>query len=245
MKVKTLLLIILIFMSLSVNTNTAYVVMAGDTLIIDTNAEAKELSPLEEVTVRISISIIYEPLEGDSFVRRIGGQGTGIIVDGTHVLTNYHVIEKTLCEDCAFTIEVMLPSKARYRMLVEKGDEEQDLALLVIKSRMRFTAIPLKIASSLQLNDEVTVVGYPKAKYTVSSGKLSDIRIHKWAGYPDAIRIPVYVGFGSSGGGVVDSNGFLIGLIYAQESDPETIEHMFALMLTIDNIKVFLENKNS
>lgn len=140
------------------------------------------------------------------------GQGSGLIVnvDGT-CITNYHVLSA-----CDFA-EVVTSKGVIYNIeSIIDYNQETDLIKFKIKPKA-----PLPITTSLTLSsvnqeigNDVFAIGYPNSfesnnTYTVSTGIISGFRTENGNKY---IQSSTPITHGSSGGGLFNYNGQLIGI---------------------------------
>jgi tetratricopeptide (TPR) repeat protein len=129
-------------------------------------------------------------------------QGSGVIVGSNKVATNCHVVED------ADSIEVTWQGKKLHASL-QSRDSLRDICLLSVKD-LEAKPIILRKRAELKVGETVYAVGNPLGlELTVSSGLISALPISRDEShiYTSAPLSP-----GSSGGGLFDSNGRLIGL---------------------------------
>ena len=137
------------------------------------------------------------------------GHGSGIVIDENGIIaTSLHVVRN----DPAVTIR--LPNGEAYDdVRVIDVDARRDLALLKVKGE-RFQAARVGDSDTLEVGDRVYAIGSPRGlAQTVSEGIVSAKREVNgfWA-----IQTMAPISPGSSGGGLFDSQGRLIGLTYMQ-----------------------------
>lgn len=138
------------------------------------------------------------------------------------VLTNAHVVDPAGLEDVRYRLIVEKKGRVERQMparLVALGKvPEMDLALVEVDEQLA-QAVPLASEASVDVGDEVVVVGAPYGRaLSVSGGMLSQIESED-----DAPNTPVRfrnmktdapIGYGSSGGGVFTvPGGELVGLV--------------------------------
>jgi len=134
-------------------------------------------------------------------------QGSGIILstDGL-IATNYHVLEG------ASSIQIMFHDKEIYQGVatVVGLDPQNDIALLRIDKK---NLTPAEISSSIIKNETIYAIGSPLGKHNViTSGTLS--------GYSaDIISFTAPINHGSSGGGLFNARGQLIGMTSGFNTD--------------------------
>jgi serine protease Do len=160
--------------------------------------------------------------DGTSFVVRQRAIGSGVILDPNgYIMTNAHVVEG------AQQIRVVLPSPfanspleivplGKRQVLDAKlvgEDKDIDLALLKVEG-LDFPTLPLATNSSVHPGEFVMAIGSPEGlQNSVTLGIVSSV----WR-QPDPDQPMVYVqtdapiNHGSSGGPLVDLDGYVVGL---------------------------------
>ena len=136
------------------------------------------------------------------------GAGSGFVVHGTQIVSNFHVVEnaakacaKLVGQDTFFNIKGIVAI-----------DRENDLVLLDVLDD--FEAPPLELADSetVQVSDPVYAVGNPQGflEGTVSQGIISGFPEL----YPGAkhIQMTAPISKGSSGGPVLNDEGAVVGI---------------------------------
>jgi hypothetical protein len=146
------------------------------------------------------------------------GQGSGFFINAQgEIITNYHVMSD------ATSIIVKTSRGAFYRVKkVIASDEDKDLAKLLIDAKgVKFPYV--KFANTLpQIGQKVIVIGSPLGlESTVSDGMVSGIRQVKEMG--EVIQISAPISPGSSGGPVINMNGFVIGVATMSAKDGQNL----------------------
>lgn len=144
--------------------------------------------------------------------------GSGFIISGNIVATNYHVIED------AENIKIVLNTEEgpeEYKAKVLSVDKTNDLALLTIKDE-KFSPLkpaPYSIAYNIvDVGTSVFTMGYPLSKVLGKEVKITDGVISSKTGYEgDAVtyQISAPIQPGNSGGPLFDKRGHLIGITNA------------------------------
>jgi hypothetical protein len=140
----------------------------------------------------------------------ITGQGSGLFVTSTGILaTNYHVIKG------AASIVAQLPTGAIYLWKgVRDTDERADIAILQFDATETPSVRELGDSDSLQIGDQVYAIGTPASvQHTVSIGNISNLA-QEIKG-ERLIQFTAPISPGSSGGGLFDMNGKVIGITAA------------------------------
>lgn len=152
--------------------------------------------------------------------------GSGFIVSGNVVATNYHVVSD------AEKIKVQLNINGtfeEYNARVLCTDKTNDLALITIKDEKYkpINIIPYKIVSnSVDVGTSVFTMGYPLSQVLGTEVKITDGLISSKTGYEgDAVtyQISAPIQPGNSGGALFDKKGNLIGITNAGIPSAENI----------------------
>jgi hypothetical protein len=149
-------------------------------------------------TVKPSMVSISVKLAGD------GGQtGSGVIVSPNEILTNCHVVENSESVQVTFSDGGTIPATLIGRV------STLDLCLLSAVSNNR-TPITISPISEIEVGQTVYAVGDPLAlKTTISDGIISAFRQNDVG---KLIQITTPISHGSSGGGLFDIKGRLLGI---------------------------------
>src|SRR3954468_884231 len=135
--------------------------------------------------------------------------GSGVLIDASGlIVTNLHVIEESS------VASVRLANGDVYDDIgVVDYDERKDLALLKIQG-VRLPVVELGDSEAIETGDPVYAIGAPAGlEQTFSAGIVSAIR-ETGAGY-HRIQTTTPISHGSSGGGLFDSRGLLVGITQA------------------------------
>lgn len=146
-------------------------------------------------------------------------QGSAVVVGPGRLVTNCHVLRQ------AKSLSVGRENVS-YGASLEYPDTERDLCQIKVAN---FTAPPVTLAPSeaLQTGARVYAIGSPRGlETTISDGLLSGIR-RGASGDVEALQISVPISPGSSGGGLFDEQGRLIGITTSGFRDSQNLN--FAL----------------
>lgn len=141
-------------------------------------------------------------------------QGTGIVVGKGEVITNCHVLAK------ARRVQVK-HDNVSYDASLEFPDVERDLCQLKVNN---FPAPPVELGdvAQLKVGQKVYAIGTPHTlELTMSDGIISSLRPTR-SGAP-IIQTTAPISPGSSGGGLFDSDGRLIGITTFQAVDAQNV----------------------
>lgn len=152
--------------------------------------------------------------------------GTGFAVGSTGTLvTAYHIVEG------ATNIEVKFSGTAWMPAVLLRYSRSTDVAILKIAKSLS-TCLPLRSTNTLKPGDSVFTMGFPvvellgtEAKYT--DGKISSLSGIK--GEDSLMQITVPVQPGNSGGPLVTSDGFVVGLI----TSTAAVKYFYAITETL------------
>lgn len=150
-----------------------------------------------------------------------GGEGSGIVIDANHVLTNYHVVQG------ARTIQVILQDGTSIAGTVAGTSQADDLAVIqVALPADKVEAATLGDSDSVQVGEEVVAVGNPFGlDHTVTAGIVSAVN-RQWSANSrqagqSMIQTDAAINPGNSGGPLFNMQGQVIGINTAIESPVE------------------------
>ena len=168
-----------------------------------------------EVVEKVTASVVT--IETDT------GTGSGVLLNDTGVIvTNFHVIED------ASTASVILSNDDTYSdVSVIDYDELRDIALLKIKA-FDIPAAEMGNSNSVSIGDDVIIIGSPRGlQQSVTRGIISAIR-DSGDGYR-LIQTDAAISPGSSGGGMFDYEGNLVGVVVSKLRDAENINFVIPI----------------
>ncbi|MBT2334439.1 serine protease [Variovorax paradoxus] len=158
--------------------------------------------PAEELFRRISASVwVVRPLDAQG---KSLGTGSGVVIEPGRLVTNCHVLAKAAAilvkhENVSFQAELEFP------------DVERDLCAIKVAN---FTAPAVQIAplDTLKVGQKIYTIGTPYGlEQTMSDGLVSALRRGR-EGAIENIQISAPISPGSSGGGLFDEQGRLVGI---------------------------------
>jgi S1-C subfamily serine protease len=145
-----------------------------------------------------------------------GDAGAGVIVDSTHIVTAYHVIDSG-------TSTVILSDGRQYQATYVKA-YDVDLALLEFHPDKPVT--PIALGEMPQIGQTAIAVGNPyDIGQSVSKGIVSATdRVIPVLGNPvHEIQVDTPINPGNSGGALINEDGELIGIIDAKEDGSDGV----------------------
>ncbi|HUS13797.1 MAG TPA: trypsin-like peptidase domain-containing protein, partial [Chloroflexia bacterium] len=146
-----------------------------------------------------------------------GGEGTGIVVDKNHVLTNYHVVEG------GGTIRIVLQDDTSIEGKLVGSAPQDDLAVISVDLPAdKVQVAQLGDSSNVKVGDGVVAIGSPFGlDHTVTAGIVSAVdRTWQTGGRPmrGMIQTDAPINPGNSGGPLFNMDGQVIGINTAIES---------------------------
>lgn len=145
------------------------------------------------------------------YIRTDDGQGSGIIIRPNIVATNCHVVDSKRI--FVYKAEKRSTSKTRYPATIRLTDTKNDFCLLDVKG---LWGVPANVRryDTLRVGESVYGLGAPQGlDLSMSTGIISQKRARKGVRY---IQTDVAISPGSSGGGLFDREGNLVGIMTAK-----------------------------
>ncbi len=154
--------------------------------------------------------------------------GSGVVMSSEgYIITCYHVIKD------ATSISVQLQDDRIYSAELVGFDNVTDLAVLKIDAT-DLPVIPQMENSNLRIGDIVMAVGNPLGLgQTITSGIVSRTGRTGLANYFDFIQTDAALNQGNSGGALIDSNGYLVGITNARFS---TVDYSRRQLQPVDGV---------
>ncbi|WP_394188531.1 trypsin-like peptidase domain-containing protein [Paenisporosarcina quisquiliarum] len=164
--------------------------------------------------------------------------GSGILIGNGLILTNQHVIN-----DFQFGTAFSIDDKKYEIAGIVESDELKDLALIKLKENITASKVTFKRYEDLKKGEKVVAIGNPLGlQNTVSEGIISSFRDIEGI---STIQHTAQMTFGSSGGGLFDTKGNLIGVTTSVEEN-ETADLNFSVSINeLDSWKSFLKLSHS
>jgi len=172
----------------------------------------------------------------NSVVHRSSGSGS--IISGNRILTNAHVVANQ-----TFLEVKKYGDTKRYQARVLQVSHDTDLALLEVENKEFFKdTVPLTFGTLPNMQDKVTVYGYPMGGNTISisTGIVSRIEHNRYVHSGQSflsIQIDAAINPGNSGGPTI-SDGKIVGVVMQQISRAQNIGYM----VPIDVVQHFLKD---
>ena len=144
------------------------------------------------------------------------GQGSGVVVDRTEVVTNCHVVEDAAGIAVRQASDHTGETTWRMKASVLTRNDERDLCLLYVDQLSdppAPAAARLGSAKTLSVGEEVYAIGAPRGlELSLSRGIVSQLRGVMGKRRDPLIQTDAAISPGSSGGGLFNANGELVGI---------------------------------
>ncbi len=154
----------------------------------------------EQIFVQVSPSVVVIDIldaKGESI-----GQGSGVVIGAGQVITNCHVAQE------GKNLQVRQSGKT-FQATLQFADPDRDLCQLSAPD-LQATPITLGSANKLRVGQRVYAIGAPQGlELTLSEGLISSLRPYEGSQY---IQTSAAISPGSSGGGLFDDQGRLVGI---------------------------------
>ena len=201
-----------------------------------TNLSRTEVVTLvADAVVEVTTSTVQtDSFFGGSYVT--SGAGSGVVIaqndEYAYIATNYHVIEG------AREISITLTDKTEIAAEYLDGDPSYDIAMLRVKTDVKFPKVVCGSSDSLLVGEDVVAIGNPLGQLggTVTEGIVSalDRTVSIDGNKMTLIQTSAAVNPGNSGGGLFNMAGELIGIVNAKQS-AEGIEGL-GFAIPIDSV---------
>jgi serine protease Do len=173
------------------------------------SAQARPMTP-EEIFAAASRSVARIVVTDDSGAR---SQGSGVVVGAGAVVTNCHVLRK-------FPQARVTVGDKEYEGNIRVSDYELDLCKLSVTGLAAPAAI--MATSEAKAGQRVYAIGAPQGlELTVSEGLVSALQETP---YGPIIQTTAAVSPGSSGGGLFDASGHLVGIVTVQAKGGQDLD---------------------
>lgn len=182
-------------------------------LVLDSGFGFAEGENVYEHVVSSVLDVSAVLPSSDNGAPRIISRGSGVVVDQNRVVTNCHVLAGAL----HFNIEV--DQELTFGRL-HAVNLDADLCILDVPDLQSLSVAPVRLASATpRVGSRVYAVGSPSGLTgTLTEGIVSAVRTWDLVGLGfnetvSVVQTSAPITFGSSGGGLFDSNGTLIGIV--------------------------------
>ena len=188
---------------------------------------------------QIAMAQEYHPFESKEKSKVRDSVGTGLFVSSSRVLTNHHVISS--CKD----IELMRKGYASIAKVIAK-DANSDLAILEV-DRANSSSLKFGTDKGVRIGDKIAVLGYPLdvgASIQLATGNISALT--DLAEDTTRLQMSAPVQPGNSGGPLLDTNGHIVGVVYAmvEKSISGRLTQSVNLAIKANVAQMFLDSNN-
>jgi S1-C subfamily serine protease len=195
---------------------SSLMVMLLSTFQVPVNAENITIKVYDKVSASVVLIKAYSKKHGDS-------QGSGVLIDdGKTIVTNLHVVQN------ATRVNIEFPDGRNFRA---KGylavNVDKDLITIRLPKKMsRLNAIKIADLNSLRVGQKVVAIGSPQGlSNTVSEGIISAIR--ELNSSSKVIQTTAPLSPGSSGGGLFNESGRLVGITSFNHVDGQNLNFAY------------------
>lgn len=183
------------------------------TLAVQAQTPAASLDP-DKLFEKLSPSI-WVVTTFDAAEKRLA-QGSAVVVEAGTLITNCHVLAKARAV-------VVRRENIAYGATLEHADVERDLCQLQVKN-FNSPAVELAPTTGLRVGQRVYAVGNPRGlEVTFSDGLISGLRRGSDDKTVELVQTSAPISPGSSGGGLFDSAGRLVGITTATRRDSQNL----------------------
>ena len=207
-----------LLMSHSNTPSTASVATAPPAVINPQGVANANASAIHDLYSRVANSVVsIQVTLGGGGRFGAGGEGSGIVLDNTHILTNYHVVSG------ANTISIVLADGTSVTAQLAGSAPQDDLAVLTANLPAdKVQAATLGNSDNAQIGDEVVAIGNPFGlDHTVTAGIISYVN-RSWTDGTEPVhnmlQTDAPINPGNSGGALFNLQGEVIGVTTAIQS---------------------------
>lgn len=206
-----------------------------------TNTKILTIKEIYNKNANAVVEIVTQYTTSYGYWGNVAGESAGsgvILTEDGYLVTNYHVIEK------AEQIHIRLKSGDTYEATLVGSDEENDIAVLKIDAQ-DLSYVTLGDSSTVEVGDLCVAIGNPLG---VLGGTLTDGIIgalDREIKFSDGetrrlLQHNAAVSPGSSGGGLFNESGDLIGIVNAKANSTEAEGIGFAI--PINSVKTIIDD---
>jgi hypothetical protein len=128
--------------------------------------------------------------------------GSAVAISNNLLLTNCHVVTSN-------PDQIVIVNKTHYEAVLVDGDLKKDICILYARANLK--PVRIKVLNNVEIGETVYALGSPGLHENLfTNGMIAGIETHPEKG--KLIKFTAYLNHGSSGGGLFDSHGDLIGI---------------------------------
>jgi hypothetical protein len=147
------------------------------------------------------------------------GQGSAVVIGPGKVITNCHVLAKS-------KVVMLRKRNVMYEAKLEHADTPRDLCILQVEG-FSAPAVEVRPVTDVKVGEKVFAIGNPRGyEVTLSEGLISGLR-GEWKDGSHVIQTTAPFSPGSSGGGLFDAEGRLVGITTLIRVDAQSINFAF------------------
>ena len=153
-------------------------------------------------------------------------QGSGVIVRPNLVATNCHVVDSRARIVVHKSVDRRADTETDFSATIRHTDEDKDFCLIAVKN-LRGAPATVRKYDTLKIGENVYALGAPKGlDLSLSVGVISQLRKSRGVRY---IQTDAAISSGSSGGGLFDREGNLVGIMTSKINDDDAEGIGFAI----------------
>ena len=232
--------------SYQADTTLEVTIPSGDVLCDDDSGGAGNalvtLQDPESGQYEIRVGTFYREDIGrrsEVFVTELTGEsdvfsGTGFLVSGHHIVTNWHVVD-----DAAGSVTVRALGLPEFQAEIVMHNEEDDIALLYAEEMPEgLNEVVFRSRPPVSIGETVFAFGFPMSNGNFTQGNVSALT--GGDGDLTELQFTAPVQPGSSGSPLFDAEGHVIGMVTSRFAEGQLVN--FALRGTL--VRVFLDTNN-
>jgi len=147
------------------------------------------------------------------------GQGSAVVIGPGKVITNCHVLAKS-------KVVMLRKRNVMYEAKLEHADAPRDLCILQVEG-FSAPAVEVRPVTDVKVGEKVFAIGNPRGyEVTLSEGLISGLR-GEWKDGSHVLQTTAPFSPGSSGGGLFDAEGRLVGITTLIRVDAQNINFAF------------------
>ena len=169
------------------------------------NFENLSSNKIPSLVENIGSAIVMIYAEGQNYMDK--RQGSGVVVDdGKFVITNAHVVDGARKAVIKF-----LDGSQQTFYGYSAEDSKRDLISIKIKNKLGINSVRIRMSTTIKVGERVIAIGNPQGlSHSVSEGIISGKR--EFEKGENVLQTTAPISPGSSGGGLFDMDGKLIGI---------------------------------
>lgn len=166
--------------------------------------------------------------------------GSGVVLDPKGIIvTNEHLVSR------AVNIRVKFTNRQEYDAYVLATDPELDVAILKVEGKQEFPSLKVNPKKYVRVGERTVVIGNPYGlSSTVTTGVVSalgrNLKINNKI-YSNLIQTDAAINPGSSGGGLLDIDGNLLGIVTAIYEEGKGIGFAIPIEDVMSMVSEFLD----